>query len=160
MPYEETRQFEHDPNDYRPLLQTLLHEMLHAFFEIYFYNGGPEGPANEDIGVTRHGAVWQDVAHEIELATLREWGFGDMNRLDSFAREWVESHVVFDRSMPGDADMTRWGFNREDLEEDIKALRSIKMKAKIDAEIMRLPTQLLVLIWPRKWAVFIGRRRG
>ncbi|KAE9368670.1 hypothetical protein N431DRAFT_470356 [Stipitochalara longipes BDJ] len=71
-------------------LCTLLHEMLHAYFQIY--NGHSETPEIELLGATGHGWCWQYAAREIEVFMYKELS---MNVRLGRATAWVQELAYY-----------------------------------------------------------------
>jgi hypothetical protein len=99
-------------------VETLLHEMCHAFFELW---GCPQSECvggYDKLGKTRHGRLWQDVALALEHA-VRDRQFLNLdlclNRVTSLALELVTMDEIVHRE-----DLERWVMKREDLAEAIE----------------------------------------
>ncbi|KUJ08848.1 uncharacterized protein LY89DRAFT_676741 [Mollisia scopiformis] len=88
-------------------LGTLLHEMLHAYFEVYGCMCTEVCTWRYNTLVGIHGSSWQDAALAIENATCRLVGERiDLGRVDSLAMNWIAA-----KSMPveGTLDLASWG---------------------------------------------------
>jgi hypothetical protein len=134
-------------------VETLLHEMIHAFLELWTcdHRGCIDG--FEKLGKTRHGKVWQEVALAIE-DSVRDAGFLNLdlylNRETSLALEIVISDEDVLESY-----LRRWDMKRADVDEAIRELTGRKERhggrsivtgrsgAKKKARITRIIDRLL-----------------
>lgn len=134
-------------------VETLLHEMIHAFLELWTcdHKGCIDG--FEKLGKSRHGKVWQEVALAIE-DSVRDAGFLNLdlylNRETSLALEIVISDEDVLESY-----LRRWDMKRADVDEAVRVLigrkerhddRSIvtgRSGAKKKARITRIIDRLL-----------------
>ena len=91
---------------------VLLHEMAHAFLELYTcYRLSCRNDINW-LGVSGHGFAWQDMAFSLTKAVRDRQLLNlplNLARYQNFAKELHKSNV----SMP--RDLARWGFKREDF---------------------------------------------
>lgn len=90
-------------NYMRPLLCTLLHEMLHAFFRIYVHSSAPIG----------HGWQWQIAAHHIQIAAEGYWGgVWYLGRTRIWHREYMTSRPVDDGTLVSKSAGDLWDSDR------------------------------------------------
>ncbi|KAF4616246.1 hypothetical protein G7Y89_g15161 [Cudoniella acicularis] len=102
-------------NPYRPMLQTLLHEMLHAFFVINACRCPPfcEKKYFGQLGQTGHGISWGYAAFFLEKAMNERFGpYWDLNRAVSFAREYDANPSAYEI----DEWISRWALNSSAVE--------------------------------------------
>jgi hypothetical protein len=98
-------------------VETLLHEMCHAFLELWTcgHSGCVDG--FDKLGKTRHGWIWQDVALAIENV-VRDKHFLNLdlclNREMSLALEVVTMDEFVRRK-----DLERWGMRHRDVADAI-----------------------------------------
>ncbi|PMD38387.1 hypothetical protein L207DRAFT_585289 [Hyaloscypha variabilis F] len=79
----------------RIYIQTLLHEMIHAFIQIYAcFCSRCKTKYEDQEGKTGHGQAWQSIAYEIEIFVRNELGLDlDLNRVISIAEELYKCRV-------------------------------------------------------------------
>jgi hypothetical protein len=116
-------------------LEVLLHEMLHAIFDIYTCrcdNGCKQRHAREGGG--GHWVEWQVAARNIEVADGKYWnllGFGhDLRRTQSLV-----SDIQLGLNIPGPVELMKAGLDIKVIREELAE----KRKAMVQAEIERRP---------------------
>lgn len=103
------------PERLKEYLATMLHEMIHAFLDIWGCRY--EGCYNvwQRQGVKGHGHAWQDAALAIELAVADKSMLGielDLGRQKSLAVD-----IVYERrAVPEEQELGRWGMNRGEVD--------------------------------------------
>lgn len=119
MPHETRVPLTGDP----PMIhyaETLLHEMLHAYFDVYVCR--QHGACNEDYleMIDRHGhqKSWQEAALIIERSTKRLLGYRfDMERHNGWMADWKSDETIV--ATWREIDLLRCGLCPQEVYQDI-----------------------------------------
>jgi len=109
---------------FKEYIDTLLHEMLHAYFAIYTCATSPACKESCDTLLHRHGHgnAWQDAALVIENATEVKFEERiDMGREIGLVSDWVAQGRM---PAENDIDVTQWGFKYDELKAHFESSRA------------------------------------
>lgn len=103
------------PRRLKGYLETLLHEMCHAFFDLYGCRFDGCYNVWEKQGAKGHGHAWQDIALAVEIAAADKNLLGlslDLGRKNSLAVEMVYE----ERSAASNDELARWGMEQVEVD--------------------------------------------
>jgi hypothetical protein len=101
--------------------ETLLHEMLHAYFDIYVcrHNKACDQESDSMVGRGGHQKSWQEAALIIERSTTRLLGYRfDMDRHNGLMSDWKSDETII--ANWNEIDLLRRGINPQELYQDIQ----------------------------------------
>lgn len=117
-------------------IETLIHEMVHAFFTVYYVPNGRPG-WQQLTGWTSHGHAWQSAAMAVELA-LRDPDFVNLPLTLERHYHWIMDYNVSGGELvrPEVAVERKWGFDINLIEESFRVRKESREKAVTFREIV------------------------
>ncbi|QSZ32321.1 hypothetical protein DSL72_001895 [Monilinia vaccinii-corymbosi] len=112
----------------RFFFNTLVHEMCHAFFQVYRCVGSCcDNDSLLELGPTGHGIMFQELAYDIERMAARKSVLGfklNLGRYFNLLRDIWDEADWKDRM-----DVSRWGFDEQKIAKDLNKRKARSLKS-------------------------------